>query len=423
MISGLRRWRRPTPAAHWWREVAEMAERTKVVIVGGGVAALEGALALRALAPGLTDIELVAPERDFTYRPMLVAEPFGHGSVRTFPLRRLAEAAGAGVREAVVTGVDAEHRFVRTSSSDAIAYDELLLATGAVPVTAVPGALCFRGPTEAVALERVVADAERGALDRIVFAVPAGAAWALPLYELALLARARLVDEGSSGVSIAVVTGEQSPLQLFGPTASDAVAELLEARGIELYTEATPLGFREGVLTTAPNRNIEADAAVALPRLEGPRLDGIYHDAHGFIPTDHHGQVAGEVDVWAAGDATTFPLKQGGIAAQQADAAAESIAARAGAAVDPEPFRPVLRGLLLTGMVPRFLRAEPGTPSSAVDTEPLWWPPAKIVGRHLAPFLAMHLGLSDLLPDAARGDAVPVEVELTAWRHGVWSEV
>jgi sulfide:quinone oxidoreductase len=400
-----------------------MAARTKVVIVGGGVAALEGTLALRALAPEATDIELVAPERDFTYRPMLVAEPFGHGSVRTFPLRRLATAAGARVREAVVTGIDAEDRSVRASSSDTISYDELLLAPGAVPVTAVPGALCFRGPTEAGALERVMADAERGTLDRIVFAVPAGAAWALPLYELALLARARLVDEGSSGVSIAVVTGEHSPLQLFGATASDAVAELLEARGIELYTEATPLGFQDGVLTTAPNRDIEADVAVALPRLEGPRLDGIHHDPHGFIPTDEHGQVAGEVDVWAAGDATTFPLKQGGIAAQQADAAAESIAARAGAAVDPEPFRPVLRGLLLTGMVPRFLRAEPGTPASAVDTEPLWWPPAKIVGRHLAPFLAKHLGLSELLPDAARGDAIPVEVELTAWRHGVWSEV
>jgi sulfide:quinone oxidoreductase len=400
-----------------------MVERTKVVIVGGGVAALEGALALQALAPETLAVELVAPERDFTYRPMLVAEPFGHGSVRMFPLRRLAEAAQASFREAVVTGVDAERRLVRTASSDAISYDELLLAPGAVPVTAVPGALCFRGPTEAGALERVLKNAENGSVDRVVFAVPAGAAWALPLYELALLARSRLVDEGSCGVSIAVVTAEHSPLQLFGATASDAIAELLDARGIELVTDATPLRFHDGVLTAAPSREIEADVVVALPRLEGPRIHGVHHDSHGFIPTDGHGQVAGEVDVWAAGDATTFPLKQGGIAAQQADAAAESIAARAGAAVDPQPFRPVLRGLLLTGMVPRFLRAEPGTPASAVDTEPLWWPPAKIVGRHLAPFLAEHLALSELLPDAARESAIPIEVELTPENHGVWSEV
>lgn len=400
-----------------------MAERTRIVIVGGGVAALEGVLALRALAAEAVDIELVAPEHDFTYRPMLVAEPFGHGSVRTFPLQRLAEAAGASFREGIVTGVETDDRFVRTASSDSIPYDELLLAPGAVPVTAVPGALCFRGPTEAGALERIMDDAERGKLDRIVFAVPAGAAWALPLYELALLARARLVDEGSPGVSIALVTGEHSPLQLFGTTASDAIAELLEARGIELFTNATPLRFQDGVLATAPSRGIDADAVVALPRLEGPRLRGILHDAHGFIPTDEHGQVTGEVDVWAAGDATAFPLKQGGIAAQQADAAAESIADRAGAEVDPEPFRPVLRGMLLTGMVPRFLRAEPGRPASAIDTEPLWWPPAKIVGRRLAPFLAEHLGLSELLPDAARGDAIEVEIELTPSNHGVWSSV
>jgi sulfide:quinone oxidoreductase len=400
-----------------------MPERTHVLVVGGGVAALEGVLALRALAPEAIEVALVAPDHDFTYRPMLVAEPFGHGSMRTFPLRRLAEEAGASFREAIVTGVDAERRLARTAASDTLAYDELLLAPGAVPVTAVPGALCFRGPSEAGALERILDDAAGGAVDRIVFAVPAGAAWALPLYELALLTRAQLVDAGSSGVGVAVVTPEHAPLGLFGTTASDALAELLDARGIELCTDTTPLGFRDGRLETAPGPGVEANVAVALPRLEGPRLEGIPHDAHGFIPTDHYGQVAGEVDVWAAGDATTFPLKQGGIAAQQADAAAESIAARAGADVEPQPFRPVLRGLLLTGMVPRFLRAEPGTPRSVVDTEPLWWPPAKVVGRHLAPFLAAHLGLAEVLPDAHRDGAIEVEVELSPARRGAWAEV
>ena len=83
----------------------------------------------------------------------------------------------------------------------------------------------------------------------------------------------------------------------------------------------------------------------------------------------------------------------------------------------------MLRGLLLTGMSPRFLRAEGSPAVSEVDTEPLWWPPAKIVGRYLAPFLARHLGLSELLPDAARESAVPVEIELDPAEHGVWSKV
>ena len=62
--------------------------------------------------------------------------------------------------------------------------------------------------------------------------------------------------------------------------------------------------------------------------------------------------------VLAAGDATTFPIKQGGLATQQADAAAATIAHALGATVEPTPFAPVLRGLLLTGGAPLYLRAE-----------------------------------------------------------------
>jgi sulfide:quinone oxidoreductase len=401
----------------------ERRGRAKVLIVGGGVAALEAALALDALAAEHVDVELVAPERSFAYRPLLVAEPFAARQGRTFPLRRLAEAAGAGFRQAVVTGVDSDRHVVRTLAGDELSLDLLLLALGALPRAAVEGALSFRGPTDAEALAQMLEEAAAGEIGSIAFALPGGAGWPLPLYELALLTRAQLVDRGSTGVAISVVTPEEAPLAVFGRAAGDAVRELLEARGIELRLGATPLAFRDGALAVAPAGTVAADRVVALPRLEGPRLEGVLHDPNGFIPTDEHGQVSDEIDVWAAGDATRFPLKQGGIAAQQADAAAEAIAARAGAALEPRPFRPVLRGLLLTGMVPRFLRAEAGTAVSTVDTEPLWWPPAKIVGRHLAPFLAKHLGLSEEPPNAARETAVRVEVELSPTGHGAWSEL
>ena len=52
---------------------------------------------------------------------------------------------------------------------------------------------------------------------------------------------------------------------------------------------------------------------------------------------------------------TAFPVKQGGIATQEADAAAEAIAAAAGCEVEPAPFDPVLRGVLWTGGEPRYL--------------------------------------------------------------------
>jgi sulfide:quinone oxidoreductase len=401
----------------------ERQAKARVLIAGGGVAALEAALALGALARELVEVELVAPETEFVYRPLLVAEPFGAGQVRTFPLSRLVEAAGARLRQGIVTRVDPEARTVRTAASDELPFDLLLLAPGAIAVTAIPGAVCFRGPADAAALAAIVDDALAGAVERVAFAVPSGSRWALPAYELALLTRARLVDGGAVGVRVVLVTPEDAPLELFGPVASSAIAELLEARGIELVAGTSALGFGDGRLTIAPGGTVAADRVVALPRLEGPRIDGVFHDSLGFIATDSFGQVVGETEVWAAGDATRFPVKQGGVAAQQADAAAEAIAARAGAAVAPAPFRPVLRGLLLTGMAPRFLRAEGSPAASFIDAEPLWWPPGKIVGRHLAPFLAEHLGLSRMLPDAALDSGIPVEVELTPSGRGAWSAV
>jgi hypothetical protein len=74
---------------------------------------------------------------------------------------------------------------------------------------------------------------------------------------------------------------------------------------------------------------------------------------------------------------------------------ARSVAARAGAPVTAERFRPVLCGLLLTGSTPGYLRAVlrgGQSEASEMDMEPLWWPPSKIagyyLGRHIAALLA-----------------------------------
>ena len=368
----------------------------RVVIAGGGVAALEAALALQHIAPELADVELIAPDQDFTYRPLAVAEPFLAGEVRRFPLSALAEAAGASVRRARVTAVDPERRTVHTDVAGEVEYDALLLALGTRSREAIPGALTFRGPVDGPALEALLEEALDGEIHSIVFALPAGVTWPLPLYELALLTGTYLTDHGAMGVKLTVATPEETPLGLFGAPGSSSLRELLEARGIGLRTHVTPLAFEDGVLQLVPGGLIETDRVVAAPRLQGPALPGVPADWHGFIPTDEHGRVGSEVDIYAAGDLTQFAIKQGGIATQQADAAAEAIAAQLGAPIEPEPFRPVLRGLLLTGMAPRYLRAEAGTARAEVDTEPLWWPPDKIVGHYLAPFLAERLGLHDV---------------------------
>ena len=124
-----------------------------------------------------------------------------------------------------------------------------------------------------------------------------------------------------------------------------------------------------------------------MPLIRGPGLEGVPAETEfGFVPVDRHGRVDGLDGVYAAGDATNFPVKQGGLAAQQADAVAEHVAARHGARLEPSPFRPVLRGLLFAGGAERYLRA-PERGEAAAAVRPLWWPPTKIAGRYLAPYL------------------------------------
>jgi hypothetical protein len=49
----------------------------------------------------------------------------------------------------------------------------------------------------------------------------------------------------------------------------------------------------------------------------------------------------------------------------------------------------VLRGLLYTGGADRYLRHSlaGGDGEGDVAAQPLWWPPAKVAGRYLAPYL------------------------------------
>jgi sulfide:quinone oxidoreductase len=213
------------------------------------------------------------------------------------------------------------------------------------------------------------------------------------MYELALLAEAELSKRGVKGASLVVVTPEDAPLNLFGRAASDGVRGLLAKRGIEVVTGAMPIHFEDGVLSCSPRASIDADAVLALPRIEGRRIGGVPHDLAGFVPVDDHGRVQGMPRVYAAGDVTTFPVKQGGVSTQQADVAAEAIAAELGCDVPAEPLDPVLRGVLWTGAEPLYLSGYlsggHGETSSASDVAP--WEGSeedKLVGRYLTPFFA-----------------------------------
>jgi sulfide:quinone oxidoreductase len=393
-----------------------MAEhgRTRVLIAGGGVAALEAALALREHAGDRIRLELLAPHPHFWYQPLSVTEPFGLGEALRFEIDGLVRQFGGHRTPGGLTGIDAWRHVAHTSRNVEIEYDVLLVACGALPIPAVPGAVTFRGAADVEKIARVLDDALQGTTRSIAFVVPWGATWSLPAYELALLTAAHLDLHGAEA-ELTLVTPETEPLQLFGPPATAAIIDLLADAGVTLRCGEYAGGFEDGVLELVPGSALEVDAVVALPRLEGAPLDGIAQTLAGFVPVDEHGRVHGVEDVYAAGDVTSFPVKQGGLAAQQADAAAEAIAASLGAELEPQPFQPVLRGLLLTGRAPRYLRRElSGQPERepVATYEALWWPPAKVVGRYLAPFLAELTQSERTAPVEVREPGVPIEVAL-----------
>jgi sulfide:quinone oxidoreductase len=378
-----------------------------VVIAGGGVAALETLLALRQLAPRRVEVTLVSPQREFLYRPVTVAEAFDRGEARAYELGQIVSENGGGrlVWDALA-GVEPDDHVAVTETGQRIRYDTLVVAAGAIPIEPLPGALTFRGRGDVPALRDLLDDVILGRARSVALTLPSERMWPLPTYELALMTAAHLREHGS-GAEVWLVTPEDEPLGLFGPAASAAIEPILSARGVRVRTSSRPALVRKRALVLAGGGVLYVDRVITLPSLEGPRLPGVPHDPHGFIRVDSHGRVIGLDDVYAAGDVTAFPLKQGGLAAQQADAVAETIASELGLPITPKPFTPVLRGLLMTGGAPLYLRAEPqrlpreatvaieATPfrrasrdASAAAGQPLWWPPAKIAGRYLAPYLA-----------------------------------
>ncbi len=372
--------------------------RKRIAICGGGVAAIESLLGLRALLGLAPHLDLIAPNRRFVYEPLAVAEPFGLAHARRFDLAEIAQEYGAQLHVASLQAVEHDKRRVVLSSGTMLPYDRLIVAVGARRATWLPGALDFTGAADVAAFTDLLGQLDRGEIERIAFAPPSATGWTLPAYELALLTASRVADRHLTDVQLTVVTPEQTPLAGFGPTASRAMRDVLADRGIRLKAGDPAEALQRGSLRLRSGVVIAVDQVVALPELQGPSLAGLPADDSGFIEIDEHARVVGQDGVYAAGDATTYPVKQGGIATQQADAAVESIAASLGAGVTPSPFSPVLRGMLLTGVSPTYLRAAvsselPGQGELAGD--PLWWPPTKIAGRYLGPYLAGGAGADD----------------------------
>lgn len=364
--------------------------KLRVLIAGGGVAALEGALALHELAGERTTVTVLAPGEEFVYRPMAVREPFAHPAAQRYPLAKIVADAGAELVRDALEWVEPTGQLVHTAAGAQLHYDALLLALGAHARPRFEHALTIDDRRLDETMHGLIQDVEGGYVKRLAFVSPGRMPWQLPIYELALMTAARAYDMDVE-LGITIVTPEDTPLAIFGLTASRAVSERLRRAGIAIVNSAYAEVPHAGEVVINPgDRRLQVDRVVALPELYGPALRGLPLGEHGFIRVDPHGRVPGVGPIFAAGDAVEFAIKHGGISSQQADTAAEAIAALAGAPLTPQPFDPVIRGMLLTGAEPMYITAHVtgghGFSSELTDA-PTWSPPSKIAAKYLAPYL------------------------------------
>jgi sulfide:quinone oxidoreductase len=362
----------------------------EVVIAGGGVAALETALALHELAGDRVRLMLLAPTADFIYRPVAVLEPFVRIPPRRLALAKVAAELGATLEHDSVAAVECDRRLLHTAGQRELRYDALVVAVGARTSEVLPGVLAMDVSHMDESLHGLIEEIDSGSLRSLAFVAPRST-WPLPAYEVALLAQGH-AREQNVHLDITIITAEQQPLAVFGESVSAGVAGLLADAGIQMMVGACVESSSGKLIVNPGERELRFDRVVAVPRLAGPAITGLPADADGFLPVTSYCEVSGVERVYAAGDATDFPIKFGGIAAQQADAAAASIASMAGAPTEPRPFDGIVHGVLLSGRKQGSLyftaRIEGGLAlDSRISETPTWASEAKIAARYLGSYL------------------------------------
>jgi sulfide:quinone oxidoreductase len=365
----------------------------EVVVCGGGIAGVEGLLRLGRLAGEKIGLTLLSPDEELIYRPLAVRDPFSGTGAREYPIERIAADTGARWVKDRVASVEVRARVVHTLAGQALPYDALLLAIGAREEPPFEHAHAFTGRNADQTLRGIVQDLDAGRVRSIAFVLPHEWMWPLPLYELALLCaeRARSMNVEPR---LSFVTAEGRPLKAFGQAAGEAIGGLLREAGIELHTGVAASVPAAGVVELN-DRQLEADRIVTLPRIIGPALRGVPAGTSWFVPIDERCVVQGaDGRVFAAGDATDFPVKHGGIGAQQADTAAAGIAHLAGLGERPPALEPVIQGMLMTGGRPLYVAARVVAGlgwRSEVYERPPWPADQKIVAAELGPYLARGL--------------------------------
>ena len=364
-------------------------------------------MALGDLAADAVSVTLVAAEPDFVFRPMSVAEPFGLGEARRYPLRRVVDDFGAALVQAGVAAVDAHARRIVLRSGDTIGYDTLVLAPGARMLPAFDAAVTFGGPGGAAAMRALLEELEQRRVRRIAFAAPSVAGWALPLYELALLT-ARHAEQKRARARAGARHARAAPARAVRRS-RERDGRRDARRGRRRVRRREPGRARRGRRPAPPGRPQDrrrsaGDAAVAArPRARrgavGARLR-LHPRRRARARRRPRRRVCGGRRDELPGQAG-WPGHAAGRRRRTARRRSPRGAARPGA-VPAGAARDAVRRRR------RPLHAR----GDAVAAQPLWWPPTKIAGRYLAPYMYEREPAAE--PGPAPEGFVDLEVPLEA---------
>lgn len=322
---------------------------TRLVLLGGGHSHIE-VLRRVAAAPLPAELVLIEPYPALAYSGMVPGVIAGTYDMADslVDLLPLCARAGATLKRARATRIDASAKQVHCDDGSTVGYDVLSIDVGSTVDTSTPGAGGIAMPVRP--LWRFAHAMRRVADAAAVAVVGAGSAGV----ELALALRAA----GARTASTAVVT-------LIGD--SDALAPGLAAPARSRLAEAclrhgVNVRLRSRVCRVTPQGVVLDDggaiAAGAVVWATGPvphgwlRDTGLPVEDRGFLAVDVHLRVGGREDIYAAGDAATVaghPRPKAGVYAVRA---APVLAANLRAAVlgeRPRAYRPQRRALALVG--------------------------------------------------------------------------
>ena len=279
----------------------------RIVIVGGGAAGFACAEMLRRERFEGSIVMLSDDDAAPVDRPNLSKDYLaGTAQEDWVPLRPPGFYADQGIElqlGAAVATIDVKERAVKLAGGRAVAFDRLLLATGAEP-----NRLRFPGSDgPQVRTLRSLADC-RAIIDR------AGAASHAIVIGASFIGLEVASALRSRGLQVDVVAPEARPMErILGPQMADFVRALHEEHGVRFYLEDTVVAIEGGRATLKSGRTLAAELVVmgvgVRPRVELAQAAGLAIDRGVLVDAFLQTGVPG---VYAAGDIARWPDPHGG---------------------------------------------------------------------------------------------------------------